>query len=278
MAFKTILMVTGTEQGDQDLKLAADLCEETGAHLSILALALAAPPPVGAYGAVISEGWLEERQEDEKRLDERKSAVSAFIASRAISADVSSAYTETGSGAALVGERARYADLTLVGPDLLSAGTLREKVLDGALFSSGKPLLMVPAGSKVTLKPKRVMVAWDSRIEASRAVREARHLLVSAREVHLVLVDPIADEFHQGAEPGADAATYLARHGAKVTVERLPSGGRSVADVLSRHAVDTGADLLVMGAYGHSRLRERIFGGVTKTMLTEPPVPVLMAR
>jgi nucleotide-binding universal stress UspA family protein len=278
MAFKTILMVTGTDQGDQDLKLAADLCEETSAHLSVLALALAAPPPVGAYGAVISEGWLEERKADEQSLDERQRAVSAFLTARAISADVSSAYTETGSGSALVGERARYADMTLVGPEMLATETLKEKVLEGALFSSGKPLLLVPGGTKATLKPKRVMIAWDSRIEASRSVREARHLLVSAREVHLVLVDPIADEFHQGAEPGADAATYLARHGAKVTVERLPSGGRSVADVLRRHAVDTGADMLVMGAYGHSRLREFIFGGVTKSMLNEPPVPVLMAR
>ena len=278
MTFKTILMVTGTDQGDQDLKLAASLGEETGAHISILALALAAPPPVGAYGAVISDGWLEERQADEQRLEERQRAVSAFLASRAISADVSSVYTETGSGGTLVGERARYADLTLIGPEILAAGTLKEKVLDGALFSSGKPVLLIPEASKATLKPKRVMIAWDSRIEASRAVREARHLLVSANDVHLVLVDPIADAFHQGAEPGADAAAYLARHGARVTVERLPSGGRSVADVLSRHAVDMGADLLVMGAYGHSRLREFIFGGVTKSMLNKPPVPVLMAR
>jgi nucleotide-binding universal stress UspA family protein len=103
-------------------------------------------------------------------------------------------------------------------------------------------------------------------------------LLVGADQVRLVLVDPVEGDLEQGAEPGADAATYLARHGAKVTVDRLPSQGRTVASVLSQHATDTAADLLVMGAYGHSRLRQRIFGGVTSAMIEEPPLPVLMAR
>ena len=122
------------------------------------------------------------------------------------------------------------------------------------------------------------MVAWDSRLEASRAVREALDLLVAADDVRLVLVDPVAGEMHQGVEPGADAAAYLARHGAKVTVDRLPSEGRTVAEILCRHAVDCSADLLVMGGYGHSRLRERLFGGVTKSMIEDQPLPILMAR
>lgn len=73
-------------------------------------------------------------------------------------------------------------------------------------------------------------------------------------------------------------AVYLARHGVKVTVDRLPPEGDSVADVLRRHAVDTAAEMIVMGAYGHSRLRERIFGGVTRSMIEDPPLPLFMAR
>ncbi|MEP6195164.1 MAG: universal stress protein, partial [Nitratireductor sp.] len=103
-------------------------------------------------------------------------------------------------------------------------------------------------------------------------------LIVGAKEVSLALVDPVAGNAVYGEEPGADLATYLSRHGAKVTVDRLPSQGRSVADILRRHATDKDAELMVMGAYGHSRLRERLFGGVTKSMLEQPPVPVLMAR
>ena len=278
MDFRTILTVAGTEEDDRDIEIAAALCEEIGAHLSVLVVALAAPPPIGEYAAVVSDAWLEERQADEAQLKSRADSISKSMEVRAKSADISGAYTETAWADEAIGRRARYADLTVAGPGLLSRDTLKDKVIEGVLFSSGKPLLVVPEGSRPTLKPKRVLVAWDSRLEASRAMREARQMLVAADEVRLVLVDPVAGEFHQGPEPGADAAAHLARHGVRVTVDRLPGEGRPVAEILRRHAVDSSADLLVMGGYGHSRMRERIFGGVTRSMLEEPPLPILMAR
>jgi nucleotide-binding universal stress UspA family protein len=146
------------------------------------------------------------------------------------------------------------------------------------LFASGKPLLLVPAGAAPTLKPRRIAIGWDARLEASRAVREALDMLVGADEVHLVLVDPQQGETGHGEEPGADAAVYLARHGVRVTVDRLPGEGRPVAEVLKRHARDVAADLLVMGGYGHSRLRERIFGGTTRAIVEDPSLPVFLAR
>jgi nucleotide-binding universal stress UspA family protein len=278
MAFKTVLTVTGPDLGDGDLKLVTALCEEIEAHLAVLVVSLAAPPPVGEYAAVISDGWLEERQADLKELEKRTAAVSALLASSPISSDLSSEYPEAVQADDVIGRRARYADITVLGPELLSRGQLKDKAIEGTLFSSGKPLLLVPDGSRPTLRPKRIMVAWDSRIEASNAVAWSLDLLTAAEEVHLVLVDPVGGEGRQGEEPGADAATYLARHGVKVTVDRLPSQGRTVASVLRQHAIDTSAELLVMGAYGHSRLRERIFGGVTRSILDEPPLPILMAR
>ncbi|MBE1202801.1 universal stress protein [Aminobacter carboxidus] len=278
MPFKTILTVTGTHRGDNDIKLATKLCEEVGAHLSVLAVALAAPPPIGDYAAPISDTWMEERRADLEQLEKRTAAVSHLLASSAISADITNAYAEIGWADEIIGRRARYADLTLIGPELLSDGTLKDKTIEGALFSSGKPMLLVPEGSKPTLQPRKVMIAWDSRVEASRAVREAIHMLTAADDVRLILVDPVEGESHQGAEPGADVATYLARHGAKVMVERLPSSGQSVAEVLKRHAADMSADLVVMGAYGHSRLRERLFGGVTKSILNDLSMPVFMAH
>jgi len=263
---------------DGDLNLAADLCDEIGAHLAVLAVAIAAPPPVGEYAAIVSEDWLKERQADVTLLKKRVTAVSAFLADRALSADVSSEYPEIGWADERIGRRARYADITVVGPELLASETLKSKVIEGVLFSSGKPLLIVPPGTRPTLKPKRVMVAWDARLESSRAVRESLDMLTGADEVRLVMVDPVEDEYHHGQEPGADAAAYLARHGVKVTVDRLPSANHAVADVLRQHAVDSSAELMVMGAYGHSRLRERIFGGATKSMLQDQSLPVLMAR
>ena len=278
MAFKTLLAVTGPDLGDGDLKLAIALCEEIEAHLAVLVVALAAPPPIGEYAAVVSDAWLQERQADMDMLQKRTAVVAALLASSPVSSDVSSEYPEEAGADDVIGRRARYADVTLLGPELLSRGILKSKAIEGALFSSGKPLLLVPEGAAPTLKPKRIMVAWDSRIEASNAVARSLDLLSAADNVHLVLVDPLEGETGQGAEPGADLATYLARFGVKVTVDRVPSQGRTAAATLRQHAIDISADLLVMGAYGHSRLRERIFGGVTRSMIDEPPLPILMAR
>jgi nucleotide-binding universal stress UspA family protein len=278
VTFRTLLTVTGLNHGEGDLKLAADLCEQIDAHLSVLVVAIAPPLPVGEYAAVVSDTWSKERYDDLKRLKKRTAVVSDFIVGRALSADIANAYPEQGSADEAIGRRARYADITVIGPEMLAGEALKNKVIEGALFSSGKPVLLVPGKARATLKPKRVLVAWDARLESSRAVRESLDMLKGADEVRLVMVDPIEGEHYHGAEPGADAAVYLARHGVKVTVDRLPSSNHSVAVVLRQHAVDVAAELMVMGAYGHSRLRERIFGGVTKSMIEDQSLPVLMAR
>lgn len=278
MTFKTILAVTGPDLDTRDLKQAVALCEEVGAHLAVLAVALAAPPPIGEYAAVVSDMWLQERREDLERLRICTTSATTLLAASPISSDISSEYQEEASADEAIGRRARYTDLVLLGPDLFRQALLSKKVLEGALFSSGKPILLLPEGGTPSLRPKRVMIAWDSRLEASNAVSRAMDLLERADGVHVVLVDPIRGENEQGAEPGADVATYLARHSVKVTVDQLSSQGGSVADTLRQHAVDMAADMLVMGAYGHSRLRERLFGGVTRSMLESPPLPVFLAR
>lgn len=278
MPFKTILTVVGSDQGDRDIETAIGLCRESGAHLSVLVLGLASPPPIGAYAAVVSEAWMAERDAELKRLSERADEIEKIVAKEGVEADIAFEYTEMAWADSIIGRRARYADLLLVGPDLIGRGDLKKYVLDGALFESGRPLLLAPAGKMATLQPKRIMLAWDSRVEAARAAHEAVELIAAAEEVRITLVDPEAGDLAQGDEPGADVAAWLARHGARVSVDRLPSGGRAVVDVLRQHAVDCGADMIVMGGYGHSRMRERIFGGVTKSMIDEPTLPVFMAR
>jgi nucleotide-binding universal stress UspA family protein len=155
---------------------------------------------------------------------------------------------------------------------------LRKRTAEGALFQSPAPVLLVPAGHTATLQPKAVLLAWNSRLEAGRALRAAMELLVQAEAVHVTIVDPDTSTGENGEEPGADVAAYLARQGVKVTVDILAGGGRDTADVLRQHASDIDADLIVMGAYGHSRMHERIFGGVTQSMLEDPKIPVFLAR
>jgi len=278
MAFRTLLTITQPDLGTSDVELAATLCEEIDAHLSILVVQFAAPPPIGDYAAIVTDAWFEERQADLDRLQLRTEEVKTFLEQRSTSFDICSEYPEEVVADETIGRRAMYADIGVLGPELLAQDWLKRKAVEGLLFSSGKPLLLVPQGSKPTLKPRRVMVAWDSRIEASTAVSHALSLLSAANDVHVVLVDPQQGELAQGDEPGADIATYLARHGVKVTVDQLPSLGRSVADALRTHLVDIGADLLVMGAYGHTRMRERIFGGVTRSIISQPPCTTFLAH
>lgn len=278
MPFKTILSVTGADQGYGDIELAAHLCSQTGAHLTVLVLGLAMPPPLTDFGPPVTDGWLMAREEDMKNLEARGAAISEFLRERSLTGEAITDYPESGLGDDIVGLVGRYSDVTVIGPDLSSDPQLKRKALEGALFASGGPLLLLPRAGEPTLAPKRVLVGWDSGIEASRAVREALEMMQGAEQVTVAIVDPEPTRLGHGEEPGADLATYLARHGIKVTVNRLPREGHSTADVLRRHAVDTAADMIVLGAYGHSRLRDWIFGGVTKSMIAEATVPVFMAR
>ena len=125
---------------------------------------------------------------------------------------------------------------------------------------------------------RRLMIAWDASVEASKAVRDAIGLMQKAEEVHAVLIDPVPSFEGHGPEPGADLAAYLGRHGIETTVHRMPKEGKETGELLRRTATDLGADLIVMGGFGHSRLRERIFGGTTTSMLKNVVVPVLMAH
>lgn len=277
MSYKTILSVTGINQSDSDLRVAAELCASAGAHLSALVVALSASPPIGEYAAALSVDWLEERNREIAKLDERAEDAKALLAQTGISFDVDTMYTEIAWSDGEIGERASYADISLLGPGLKLDPELRARAIDGCLFKSARPVLLVPRNCKPTLSPRTIVLAWDSHLEAAKAAREAIDMMKHA-EVHVTLVDPQASSARSGEEPGADVAAYLARHGIAVTVDRLASGSRPVDEVLNQHALDVSADLVVMGGYSHSRLRERIFGGVTKAMLGESRVPVLMVH
>ncbi|WP_043621388.1 universal stress protein [Ensifer sp. ZNC0028] len=278
MTYKTILAVVGVDHSAEDLRAAAQVCASANAHLSLLIVKLAASPPIGDFAAAISIDWLNERQREVDKLESCVARATDILTREGISFSVETKYTEAAWADDEIGERARYADLTLVGDGLMLDPELRSRTIDGALFNSARPVLVLPKGKPARLDPKTVVLAWNSRLEAARAVREALDLLKGAKIVHVTMVDPRSAYGKNGEEPGADIAGYLARHGVSVSVERLPSGGHRVDDVINRFASDVAADLIVMGAYGHSRMRERVFGGVTRSMLENAVVPVLMAH
>lgn len=263
-----------------DLSAATALVEGGGAHLSVLALSVAPSPPVGeiASAAALTSIWYESRQEVEQANAKAVDACEQVVASAGIQADVIGSAVEMAALPGEVARRARYADIVLLGPDLLADPTMGTAVLDAVLFDSGTTALLVPPGATPTLSPARVMVAWNSTHEAARALKEACNTLRLPDALTVVMIDPEGSELGQGEEPGADVAAYLARKGHKVTVDRRPGMGQSTDVVLRQAATDLDAELIIMGAYGHSRLRQRIFGGVTRSLTREPPVPILMAR
>jgi len=148
---------------------------------------------------------------------------------------------------------------------------------ESLVLSSGRPIIVFPPGGKVS-QVRRILVAWNATRESIRAVADAMPLLVKAEAVEVLVVDHQRHPEGHGQEPGADIALHLARHGALVEVRRLSSGGKDVGRLLLSQAATFGADLLVMGAYGHTQLREWMFGGVTRTVLYEAGLPVLMSR
>ena len=179
----------------------------------------------------------------------------------------------------LIAEEARAHDLVVLGRparterDHTSADT-------GAIVAqaSARPVLLLPASDAPFADLGRhVVLAWNASREAQRAISGALPLLQDAEQVDLVVVDDDhAWVSPHGEEPGADIALYLARHGVHVEVSRLGCRRRSVADALCAHVDEQGADVLCMGAYGHSRLREFVLGGTTYEMLRRLPVPTLV--
>jgi nucleotide-binding universal stress UspA family protein len=171
---------------------------------------------------------------------------------------------------------ARRSDMSIVAQPESGTGGFDRLIVEAALFESGRPVLIVPYIQKGALKLDNVMVCWDGGRAAARAFADAVPFLARAKAVEVITV---TDEPGKDGEiAGADIAHHLARHGLKVEVERLVAGEIDAASKILSYAADTGTDFIVMGGYGHSRLREVVLGGVTREMLRSMTVPVLMSH
>ncbi|MES2077403.1 MAG: universal stress protein [Pseudomonadota bacterium] len=175
--------------------------------------------------------------------------------------------------------QARYADLVLLGqPEEGEAGpgivaTLPEYVL----LNSMRPVLVLPRVGHFERVDRHALLAWDGSLEATRALTAAIPLLRRAALVTLAVFHPSAHNSVHGEVPGADIALYLARHGVKVEVSERPAAD-DIGEAILSLAAELDADLIVMGGYGHARLREMVLGGATSTVLRAMTVPVLMAH
>ena len=169
---------------------------------------------------------------------------------------------------------AYYADLVVIArPEPAAPSGLAESLV----LSSGRPIILFPPNHTAS-RVRRILLGWSATREAIRAVVDALPLVARAEAVEVLIVDYERQRERHGQNPGADAARRLSALGAQVEVQRLSSGGQDVGHLLLAQAGAFRADLLVMGAYGHSTLQEWLFGGVTRTVLYEAGLPVLMSR
>jgi len=174
------------------------------------------------------------------------------------------------------GKIARRFDLAVVDQAESGTNAVQGVIVEAALFDAGRPVICVPFIQKEPLKLDRVMVCWDGSRAAARAIGDAMPLLQRAGRVEVVIVTK--ERGKQDQIEGADMGAHLARHGLNVEVKRIPIGDIDVAAMLLSHAADAGIDFIVMGGYGHSRLREFVLGGVTRSILQSMTAPLLMSH
>jgi nucleotide-binding universal stress UspA family protein len=278
MSFGTILLhLNGGERDAANLQFAIALAEEHKAHLIALRTITPFYPTIGAFGdaavGVIAE--LQERYRASERAAADKFRAEAERASSGASVPLEWREEEDFADD-IVPVHARYADITILGqPERGQVEPTHSAELPAnVVMGSGRPIIVVPYAGGFAKPPRHVLIAWSGTREATRAVHDALPILRRADKVSILSVNP-KDGKHL---PGADIATHLARHGCKAETSRTVATDISVADAILSDLSDIGADFLVMGAYGHSRLRQWALGGATKDVLGTMTVPVLLAH
>jgi nucleotide-binding universal stress UspA family protein len=282
MALKDILVhLDVTPRCAARLKVAAELAARHGAHLTGIHV-IDIPSANYFYGAAMP--FVPANPEE---IVDRMRAEAAEAA-----APVEAAFREClrrngiegewrlveGDPSAMVALHARYADLTVVG----QPNRHERQDADGAtvttVMTSGRPVLAIPYAGDFPTIGERVLIAWNASRESARAVNDAMPLLIGAKQVTVLAINPQRGVGGHGDVPAADIALHLARHGLRAEAAHTVAKDIADGEALLSYAADLGADLIVAGAYGHSRARELVFGGVTRTLIAEMTAPVLLSH
>lgn len=278
MAFKTILVyLDGGTRDDLHVDIALDLGKEDKAYLIGLHVIHPFYPTMGAFGDAAAGVIADVQQEYLKEARANAEALRARIEKRVKQSDLAFEWRcEEGFAEDILPLHARYSDLTVMGqadPEAEAPPTSRNLPIH-MIMESGRPALVIPYAGKFATIGKRVLVAWNGSREATRAVHDALPILERAELVSVLSINP------RGADhiPGFDISTQLARHGVKTEAMRTVSSDVSVGDLLLSEAADLTVDLIVMGAYGHSRLRELVLGGASQRILETMTVPAFLAH
>lgn len=278
MALKDLFIyVNGSKHRTKRIDFAARLAERLDAHL----IGLYTIPEFYIPGFALAHIPVDVLEAQRRLIKEQCHKAKADFEARMQKGGVKWEWRETeGDPSEVAVVHARYADLAIVGqndPDE-EIPEPQLSVPERIVLEAGRPVLVIPYAGNFPKVGERVLVAWNASAQAIRAVNDALPLLDRAKKVIILAVNPKNGPRGHGEVPGADIALHLARHGIKAEASHVFADDIDVGDMILSRAADEGTDLIVMGAYGHARLRELVLGGATRDILRHMTVPVLMSH
>lgn len=270
---------TGSILDDEALVAAIRLARAFQGHLTVLELVSLPYPMLSAWGPSVDFATGDLYQQLQAQGEANVSMLSARLRAEHISYEVRLVQTLYGAPAQVAAQHAVCADISVisgVSGDTVE-GDLGRTYFGSLLVSSGRPVIVIPKGSSAALPPATILVAWTPTRESSRALHDSLPMLQAARSVHLIVVAEKGDGEVERRDMNVIAA-HLDRHGVKVQTVIQKKEGATTAALLLEHAARVGADMLVVGGFGHSRFREWAFGGVTRELLFDAKLPVLYSH
>ena len=271
-----IVNLSVTKEGSVVGKYAVSVAAALQAHLTGIAFIYDPIVPISGAGYIPAEVIETQREDNETAAEAAIKSFTAAADQAGISAEPLTTSASLAGASDQFARMARRFDLAIVGQAQPEVSSMEQIIGETTLFESGRPMIMVPYIQKAPFKTDNVMVCWDGSRTAARAVADAIPIIHNSGRVEIVIV--ASERGKQDEIEGADIGQHLARHGLKVDVHRISGGNIDVGDALLSHAADSSADLMVMGGYGHSRLREFVLGGVTRSIFESMTVPVLLSH
>ncbi|WP_082176545.1 universal stress protein [Pseudaestuariivita atlantica] len=281
MQNSTALFCVDVSTPDQTIQTAIQDAAKHGTHIAVLLHGEFPTLPIGAYSALpyggisVPDAWSETLKSAQTGLKDRVNAIERLLAAENVSGDVIPLFAAEADIRQGVAQVARTCDIVFFSSDLRLQETVYKELLHGVLFESPVPAMI---NGTLDMAHDTVLLAWNDSLASARAAHLALPYLQNAEHVHIVGFDAPSTAIGGKIEPGREAAAWLSHHSCDVTLTQLPTGGREVGSCILDHANEIGADLVVAGAYGHSRLRQAVFGGTSRTLIEQETVPIFMAH
>ena len=277
MRFKTIVAILQNEQdAERVLDCAIPLAGRFQSHLIGIHAETLPVPYTSATGFPDTEFLQVSADMNRERAEKLQAVFLRHIENSGLSFEWRSLESFSGDSALTGISSVRAADLIIAAQR--ETGGDPSADVDTLVYDAGRPVLVVPSAGPLVTSFKHVLLAWNGSKEAARAAFDALPFIIEAEKTDILVIDP-PDSLDESPEAaGAEIASALSRHGATVSVSVLKSDGSSIDDVIQTRITETGADLLVLGAYSHSWLRQLLFGGVTRTVLRTAPVAAFLSR